>query len=426
MALGITRMNYIALNTRDPAAAAEFAGKIGFSLVHAAEDGTQYLKAHGPDPYSLVYKRSDTGPGMHHASYLVTDLEAAAAYLDEQRVPYERHADHEFDHAPALRFSTPAGHVVELTTGVHLDAPVGHAADTPTSAPAPLATDHVAFGAKNFEIEEAFFERRLGFLHSSRIVGDSGPQIMSFMRVPGRWIYHQAVVVRGEDEMHHLQFTLKSVDSFYATYEALKANGVDVEWGPLRHGPGHNIAMYFRDPDGHFIEYSVEEEIILDDATYEPRWWSTANPHVVDEWNSGPPPADKMGPPPDKAPLYGKLGGRMAQMLKKKLYVCISRGGAPHPSPGIETILEHLEWALELEKSGRVFAMGPFKTELNSMQGDGLLIIRADSLEEATAIFMQDPIHRGGYRTPEVCAWELHQGTINVSIDLSTQEYRFT
>jgi hypothetical protein len=60
------------------------------------------------------------------------------------------------------------------------------------------------------------------------------------------------------------------------------------------------------------------------------------------------------------------------------------------------------------------------------MQGDGLLIIRADSLEEATAIFMQDPIHRGGYRTPEVCAWELHQGTINVSIDLSTQEYRFT
>jgi catechol 2,3-dioxygenase-like lactoylglutathione lyase family enzyme/uncharacterized protein YciI len=425
MSLGITRMNYIALNAADPKAAAEFADKIGFELVHAANDGTQYLKGRGPDAYSLVYKPAGNGPGMHHASYLVTDLDQSATFLDEVQVDYERVDSHEWEAGDTLRFATPAGHTVELTTGVHLDAPLGHAAEEPGNGAAPLGTDHVAFSAANFEIEEAFFSK-LGFMHSSRIVGDSGPQIMSFMRVPGRWLYHQAVVVRGADVMHHLQFTMKNADSFYDTYEVLKANGVNVEWGPLRHGPGHNIAMYFRDPDGHFIEYSCEEEIILDDATYVPRWWSTANPHVVDEWNSGPPPADKMGPPAEKLPLFGQLGARMAQMLKKKLYVCISHGGAPHPSPPIETILEHLEWAIELEKSGRVFAMGPFKTELNSMQGDGLLVIRADSLAEAEAIFMQDPIHRDGYRTPWVCAWEMHQGTINVSIDLSTQEYRLT
>ncbi|MEA2170367.1 MAG: hypothetical protein QOF76_3667 [Solirubrobacteraceae bacterium] len=420
--LGITRMNCIALTARDPAAAAAFAERCGFTAVHAK--GAHYLKGHGPDPYCLQYVPGD-GPGMSHASYLVTDLGAAAAHLDERGIAYER-GDWDWESPDALRFSTPAGHTVQLTTGVHLDAPLGHAADTPGAGAAPLGPDHVAYGAVNFEIEEAFFQHGLGFLHSSRIVGDNGPQIMSFMRVPDRWLYHQAVVVRGGNELHHLQFTLKNADSFWSTYEALQSAGVNVEWGPLRHGPGHNIALYFRDPEGHFIEYSVEEETILDDATYVPRWWSTADPKVVDEWGTGPPPpADKMGPPADKLPLYGKLGGRMAQMLKKKLYVCISRGGAPHPSPGIETILEHLEWAIEQEKAGRIFAMGPFKTELNSMQGDGLLIIRADSLEEAKAIFMQDPIHRDGYRTPEVYGWELHQGTINVSVDLSTQEYRF-
>ena len=62
--------------------------------------------------------------------------------------------------------------------------------------------------------------------------------------------------------------SLKSVDSFYETYEALKESGIDIQWGPLRHGPGHNIAMYFQDGAGYWIEYSVEEEIITDDEHY--------------------------------------------------------------------------------------------------------------------------------------------------------------
>ena len=74
--------------------------------------------------------------------------------------------------------------------------------------------------------------------------------------------------------MHHYQMSLKSVDSFYATYEALKAAGVDIQWGPLRHGPGHNIAMYFQDGAGYWVEYSVEEEIIVDDEHYVPRTWT--------------------------------------------------------------------------------------------------------------------------------------------------------
>lgn len=421
MSLGLTRMNYIALRARDPAAAAEHAEKLGFSIAEAASDGTHYLKAHGPDPYSLVYTPSDNGPGMDHASYLVEDLDAATAALSEGGVAFEHVSD-------AVRFRTPAGHLIQLMTGLHLERPVGHAADTPTSAPAPLAPDHVGLGAINFEIEEHFVAKKMGLLHSSRINSAGGPQVMSFMRAPGRWLYHQLVVVRSHlNELHHLQFTLKSVDSFYATYEAMKANGIAIEWGPLRHGPGHNIAMYFRDHEGNWIEYSVEEEVVLDDATYVPRTWSTADPHVVDEWNSGDPPEELMGPPAEQAPKFAKLGARMAQMAKTQLWVCLSchhgAAGEPLPSPQIDDILAHLAWALEMEAEDKLFAAGPFKNAQGGMQGDGLLIFRAETEEEARALAASDPIHKGGFRTFELLQWELHEGRLDPSLGpLSTQE----
>jgi catechol 2,3-dioxygenase len=63
---------------------------------------------------------------------------------------------------------------------------------------------------------------------------------------------------------------------------------VEVVWGPLRHGAGHNIAFYFRDYTGNLVEYSAEEEIILNSATYVPRSWPVTDPLAADEWNKSP------------------------------------------------------------------------------------------------------------------------------------------
>jgi hypothetical protein len=44
----IERVNYIAHNAKDPEAAARFAAeRLGFTVEHAAPDGTHYLSAHG-------------------------------------------------------------------------------------------------------------------------------------------------------------------------------------------------------------------------------------------------------------------------------------------------------------------------------------------------------------------------------------------
>lgn len=300
--IGIERANYFALNAKDPEAAAKFAvDRLGFTLEHAATDGTHYLSAHGVDRYSLVYKPAEAH-GLHHVSYVVSDeqvLDKAGERLASAGVEVTRHIDHEWEAEPALRFRTPAGHLVELTTGVHTEIPVAHLIEAPKSGgPKPVVADHLGLGAPDFEAEDKFMTDVLGQLNSCKVMAGDLP-IMSFMRAPGRYLYHDVVVVRTpEAKVHHIQFSLKNIDQFYETAEALRANDVTIEWGPLRHGTAHNVAMYFRDAEGYWFEYSVEEQIILHDPTYVPQIWSAADPHAVDEWNSGAPPADLVGAPP--------------------------------------------------------------------------------------------------------------------------------
>src|SRR5262245_46844437 len=91
--LGIDRGNYIAIQSNNPAAAAQYAVEnMGFYLVHADGDGRRYLAAHGLDPYSLVYTAGEQGK-IDHISYVVRsadDLLAAERRLKELGVKAER------------------------------------------------------------------------------------------------------------------------------------------------------------------------------------------------------------------------------------------------------------------------------------------------------------------------------------------------
>lgn len=432
----ITRLNHLALKATDPAGAAAFAAaKMGFEHVHTDDTGRTYVKANGGvDPYSLVYVPAD-GPGLDHASYLVKDaaaLEQAAALLESKGVGVSRvDGGGEWSHAPAIRFSTPSGHTIELTTGVHTEVPVAHGVSSLGAAGAqPVTADHVGLAAVDFDAEMNFAIDVLGLLPSNRVLAPGDVQVMSFLRAPDRFLYHCLVVVRGEEPgVHHIQMSLKNPDTFYATYDALKAAGVDVGWGPLRHGPGHNIAMYFQDGAGYWVEYSVEEEIILDDQHYEPRTWTVADPHVVDEWQTGAPPLGLMGPPPmepdtpEQAEIRKQVFARVGQMLNKRLYVGMSKVNMTSPPPPIDVVGEHLKYALQLEQQGVLFAAGPFVDDEGKMVGDGMFIVRADSKAQAAEILAKDPIHVGNFRTCTVHGWTLHEGKINLSYNLSDKSY---
>jgi catechol 2,3-dioxygenase len=296
--LGIDRANYLAVHSSDPAAAARFAVEnMGFYLVHADRDGRHYLGAHGLDPYSLVYTPGEQG-AVDHISYVVrsaSDLVGAEASLVAAGVKTERvERSPLWRHGPALRFKNPGGQVIELTPGVNVDVPMAALAAEPQSTPGPICLDHAVFRCVDVGAGFEFAARTMGLKESARIVAPDAIPVLGFFRA--HTIFHCYAVARSQyNGLHHMQFTLKNPLAVHAAFEQMRDRGkVEIIWGPLRHGAGHNIVFYFRDYTGNLVEFSAEEEIILNDATYVPRAWPVTDPRAADEWNLSPIPAAMM------------------------------------------------------------------------------------------------------------------------------------
>ena len=85
-------------------------------------------------------------------------------------------------------------------------------------------------------------------------------------------------------------------------------------------------------------------------------------------------------------------------MLRKKLYVVLSKGGAA-PEKLAEHLPRHLEYMIGLEKKGVLFASGPLAEADGKMRGDGLTIVRAASAQAARKIAEADPFVVHGLRS---------------------------
>ena len=110
-------------------------------------------------------------------------------------------------------------------------------------------------------------------------------------------------------------------------------------------------------------------------------------------------------------------------MLQLQLYAIFTRpaGGM---GPVMETLEEHLRYQIGMEKDGTLFAAGPFWTDDEQRwQGEGMVVVRAESLEAARAIAAKDPMHASGARTFEVRPWLINEGTLTLRLNHSTKSF---
>jgi len=107
-------------------------------------------------------------------------------------------------------------------------------------------------------------------------------------------------------------------------------------------------------------------------------------------------------------------------MLRKKLYVVLSKGGATPEQLGA-VLPDHLEYMIGLEKRGALFASGPLSTAPGQPIGDGLTILRASSVDEARQIASADPFVVNKVRTFEVREWTVMEGSLGVRVNFSDQ-----
>lgn len=116
---------------------------------------------------------------------------------------------------------------------------------------------HVVLMVKDIERSTAFYTGVLGFR-----VSDVYPETM----MKGRMVFmrcasdHHGVALIGQGpgpsaqhELHHLAFEVDTLDEVFAAREWLKANGVKIEFEGRRRA-GCQVAVEFRDPDGHWLE----------------------------------------------------------------------------------------------------------------------------------------------------------------------------
>lgn len=84
-------------------------------------------------------------------------------------------------------------------------------------------------------------------------------------------------------------------------------------------------------------------------------------------------------------------------------------------------LADHLAYQRQMEEAGILVLAGPLSDPTGEiMGGAGLIIYRADSMETATNLAEEDPMHKSGARSFTLRKWLVNEGSLSINIGLST------
>jgi hypothetical protein len=86
--------------------------------------------------------------------------------------------------------------------------------------------------------------------------------------------HHTVNFIAGnQSKMHHIAFELADWGRIKESCDFLASEGLSIIWGPVRHGAGHSISTYHRNPDNQIVELFCELDRVYDDdlGWFEPR-----------------------------------------------------------------------------------------------------------------------------------------------------------
>jgi len=157
----------------------------------------------------------------------------------------------------------------------------------------PTKLGHIASYVEDLEGAQSFYTDVLGFRWSDTI-GD----FFTFLRCNAD---HHAINLMRSVEKHglfHVAFEMRDIVHLKDALDHLASRNIRLQWGPGRHGVGHNIFTYHYDPDGNLVELFTEIDIIHDEATgqFQPRPWHEHWPQVPQVWGVGLEAVNKWGP----------------------------------------------------------------------------------------------------------------------------------
>jgi catechol 2,3-dioxygenase-like lactoylglutathione lyase family enzyme len=152
---------------------------------------------------------------------------------------------------------------------------------------------HIAFFVPEPQAMVEFYGKVLGFRISDWI-GD----FFVFMRCNAD--HHTVNFIKGDKiNMHHIAYEVRDFAHLQSACDVLGQRKIPIAWGPVRLGPGHNVAIFHRDHDDWITEFYAELDQMKDEELgyFDPRPWHRDRPQRPKVWDNAVV-AQIWGPPP--------------------------------------------------------------------------------------------------------------------------------
>jgi catechol 2,3-dioxygenase len=280
-AFNIRRASHVALRVRDLEASIRFYTEVIGLLVSASDGKTAYLRGVEESAHhSLVLTQHDAEPVCEHIGFRVQDdADLDAAHTHFGKIGLKSAFVEAAHQGRTLRVSDPIGVPLEFCATMPPQKRV-HDQFQIQKGGAALRFDHVQVLAPDVQHASQFY-LELGFRisdyfvdgeHDTKPLGifmyrKNNPHDIVFLTRPGPVFHHFAYIVTDSTFLFRALDTAGNIG--YAA---------SLERGPARHGEGHALYVYFRDPDGHRVEI-MSPPIMMGDAEDEPMRWHRGNRH---------------------------------------------------------------------------------------------------------------------------------------------------
>lgn len=262
-------LHHLEITSADPARLAAFYERA--MQMRAKALSADRFVCGGADRHLLIARGPDKTLGF--AAFACRDAEALAAlrrHAETRKARIEASPSPLFD-ARAFAVRDPAGNLM-----------VFGLAKEPAGAPSrdlrgPL--QHVTVAATDLVPMEEFYVDTLGFALSDRVRDDAGRMTTCFVRSTHE---HHSVgmFLKTEAGLDHHSYEAGEWITIRDWADHLAALHIPIVWGPGRHGPGNNLFIFIKDPDGNMIEISAEIEYVRDRPVQE---WKH-EPYTLNSW----------------------------------------------------------------------------------------------------------------------------------------------
>lgn len=249
----VTEIGYVSLRTRDLGASMTNAADM-FGLVETESSGNKAFFTAQNKHHELVYTKADED-ALDHVGLVVEsldELEAVRAKVDRggykivSEQPIEDYIESGF------AFVGPEGFTWQVYT---------EKLDYSMKKRGTLTADRL--GHINVQVLDA--PGQVQFMKDvfDMAVSDAIGNEHFFLRCNNDH-HGVAVFTNNETKIHHHAWQAGNIMDLARLGDRLARKGARLLWGPVRHGAGDNIAVYFLEPNGTVIEYYCDMETIRD------------------------------------------------------------------------------------------------------------------------------------------------------------------